>query len=87
MFYALVYLQSAVFKGVSLIIQNAIQEVNTMKNAISGTLFFGTLMLSQFSAAGVSMGVDMGGPMEIGGIAAAAALSLIIATQLTKRRK
>ena len=84
MFYALVYLQSAVFKGVSLIIQNAIQKVNTMKNAISSTLFFGTLMLSQFSVAGVP---DTGLPLEITGIAGVAVLSLIIATQLIKRRK
>ena len=60
-----------------------------MKNAISGTLFFGMLLLSQFSTAGftVGLGVDTGLPLEIGGIVGVAALSLIIATQLIKRRK
>lgn len=61
-----------------------------MKIAVSSTLFFSTLLLSQFSTASVPvpLGLDPQGlPFEIGGMAGVAALSLIIATQLIKRRK
>ena len=58
-----------------------------MKNAMNMALFAGLMPLAQFSAAGVPVGVIMGTPLEMGGIAGVAALSLIIATQLVKRRK
>ncbi len=45
----------------------------------------GLLLIAEQSIAGVAVGTPV--PMEMGGIAAAAAISLIIATQLIKRRK
>jgi hypothetical protein len=64
-----------------------------MKNAMKTRMFLGLLLSSQFSMAGgiVPLGVPLGGgqglPLELGGIAGVAALTLIIATQLIKRRK
>lgn len=46
---------------------------------------FGLVLIAEQSIAGISAGTPV--PMEMGGIAAAAAISLIIATQLIKRRK
>jgi len=45
----------------------------------------GLVLIAQQSTAGIPAGTPV--PMEMGGIAAAAAISLIIATQLIKRRK
>ena len=45
----------------------------------------GLLLIAEQSTAGIAAGTPV--PMEMGGIAAAAAISLIIATQLIKRRK
>ena len=45
----------------------------------------GLVLIAEQSIAGISAGTPV--PMELGGIAAVAALSLIIATQLIKRRK
>jgi hypothetical protein len=53
-----------------------------MKNAITTSTFFGLLISAPFALAG-----EVPLPLEIGGIAAVAGLTLIIATQLIKRRK
>lgn len=45
----------------------------------------GLVLIAEQSIAGVPVGTPV--PMEMGGIAAAAAISLIIASQLIKRRK
>ena len=45
----------------------------------------GLALIAEQSIAGTGPGIPV--PMEMGGIAAAAAISLIIATQLIKRRK
>lgn len=48
----------------------------------------GLLLIADQGYAGqVPMGIPQDMPLELGGIAAVAALSLIIATQLIKRRK
>jgi hypothetical protein len=54
-----------------------------VKNAY---LLLGLTLLAQQSAASVPLGI-IPVPLEMGGIAAAAAVSLIIAVQLIKRRK
>jgi hypothetical protein len=55
-----------------------------MMNAIKTSTVLGLLLSAPFSMAGV---FPVPVPLEIGGIAGVAALTLIIATQLIKRRK
>ena len=57
-----------------------------MKNTITTSTFFGLLLSASFTLAQEGP-PDQGLPLEIGGIAAVAGLTLIIATQLIKRRK
>ena len=56
-----------------------------MKNAITTSTFLTLLLSAQFTMAGVDPPTPL--PIEIGGIVGVAALTLIIATQLIKRRK
>ncbi len=60
-----------------------------MKNSINASMSLGLLLSAQFCMAGFSvpLGVATKLPLELGGIAGVAALTLIVATQLIKRRK
>ncbi len=61
-----------------------------MTNAIKTSTFLGLPLSAQFTLAGVVVPLGdspQGLPLEAGGIAGVAALTLIVATQLIKRRK